>query len=649
MHLNNGLDIPPRNRDILETSILEILRTYNASMWLAGPGAGEGNYVDSLGFTPAATADSLVGYADDASVMGRAENWIINSEFVGADAVTPPSIWTGFTTTLGVVFSYAGGGEDEFGRYIDVRVLGTASGAAFPVLHAVPVFSTITIKPGEIMSVGGFHQVVAGSTAGMLVICPRVQALTGAGGYVEEIAAIPTLPTSERTYASGSRVVAGATAVHARPCYQFNVTNGATVDCTVRIWKIQANRGRLNPYTPTFGTMITKPADTIPAYQATTGFKPTLVGGVKCYTHHAHDMPNGAWSLIAATATGSNAYEDYGNSIKIQGTSAAVQHYIQQSSGRLAPDNSIVYTTVLAKPIAGSAFGRLQASRKNGSSPYCNVNLDSGEVESTSGLIGFSVKKEKYGFTRINMWFNVLTGATNVNALFMLNGSAAIDSSDTEVEIVGLCSADAPGIFQIDPPVTTIQEQYANDSPYSWKFDGVDDCLVVAKPTITSSGNSFRIIAFKMPPVADATANILVSSTGATVQRGMQVGTGSGGFNIQASLVDDAGLAASPAAITGRQADERIVHTTTYNTVTGSFNRARGDKTAPATTSSASLLGAMTILYERVGCHAPNNVNANFAAEQIYGFISGMGNPSAGELTAMENFLAGHAGFTPLP
>jgi hypothetical protein len=76
----------------------------------------------------------------------------------------------------------------------------------------------------------------------------------------------------------------------------------------------------------------------------------------------------------------------------------------------------------------------------------------------------------------------------------------------------------------------------------------------------------------------------------------------------------------------------------------------RGDLAAPTVFGpNTNVLGTMVPLYSRIGCHAPNGVDTNWQPGEIYGIISGNGNPSAGEITAMENFLAGHAGFTPLP
>ena len=653
MHLNNGLDIPPRNRDILETTILDILRTYNASMWLAGPGAGEGNYVDSLGAAPLTQVNALVGYADDKLSAEEGENLIANSEFVGATDVIPPNIWTGFGTSNGVVLSYAGGGTDEFGRYIDVRVLGTASATAFPVLHAVSPFSALNATAGEIISISGHHQIIGGSLTGLSLVSFRAQGLTSVGAFVEELAAANV--TATRTSVRASRLLVGSTIAYIRPGYQFNVTSGATVDCTVRIWQMQANRGRLAPYLPTVGTSIARTKNHIPAYQATTGFKPQLLGGFLNYCAWSTDLSNAAWLANSGVKEPGNVYPELGRSVIFRENTTTALHYLDAASaGQILPINTICFVQAYFKPVGIDSRVSLQGRKNDGTTfPKVELNLNNNLVGPLSGgALGATIENSLYGFKKCTMWYDSGAGVSPPAILLCCsNGIVQAGRPAVALELAGGVIGIGTGFSGFPPVVQATSPQSSNSVPYSWRFDGVDDRFVVAKPTVGAlTADQFRIVCAKLPAATLPGSLIYTAGCNAVAaMRSMQIFLNASSFNVSNAHTDDASVGGGTSAHL-RQANERIV-TTFRNTGGIRTFTCRGDLAAPSVPSTnAAVLAASVPTVERIGCNTPGGVgDTNFQPMDLYGVISGMGNPTAGEILALENFLAGCAGFTPLP
>ena len=94
--IHNGL--PPLKKDILETTIYDILRTYNAQMWLPGPSGVAGNYEDGNGALPLTSVNGIVGCVADGTSSGVGENLCANSEFVGVSLGTTPPPGIGFSS-----------------------------------------------------------------------------------------------------------------------------------------------------------------------------------------------------------------------------------------------------------------------------------------------------------------------------------------------------------------------------------------------------------------------------------------------------------------------------------------------------------------------------------------------------------------------
>lgn len=656
MHLNNGLDIPPRNRDILETSILEILRTYNASMWLAGPTVGEGNYVDSSGTIPLSGVNQVVGYVDDQSSKGEAENAARNSTFAGATDVTPPTGWAGFTTNLGITLSYLGRGTDEYGNYVDVRISGTASGATFPTL-LLGDYTTFILTEGEIVSAGGYYQLIAGSLTGITLASVRAQIVSSLGVYVNEAAAANA--TTSRQFSIASRVCP-AGSERGRPVFQANVTNGATVDASFRLWEIWSMRGRLGAYAPTSGSPIYRTEGYVPAYQATTGFKPILAGGMRNELVNSRTLSG--WSQTGPGTVTQNAAKALDGSmtatlITRTGTAAL---FFSRNGARPGTAAIPFSGAVVAKP---GIKGRFITVRLQGVYPaYSDVMFDmhSGTVVYTKISGGMTLTKYGMSALKDGYWLcrmvtvdpggssAVLSITTKETRTELDNTASAGDSSDVIIDNTAMgFSSD---FFEYPFPVNAGVVQEINQSPYSWKFDGVDDRLVVSKPTIPDGSLShFNICCFKIPALSASGADLIYAGTNPSIPvvRLCQLGLSALAV-LQVSWVNDAAVNGSPASIT-RALGEGIVSTAHYVPSTRTHS-VRGTVGAPATTSSSTPMAApLTVTKENIGCHNTTGTDANFFAGEIYGIISGTGAPSAGELTAMQDFLAGHAGFILIP
>lgn len=646
MHLNNGLDIPPRNPDILETTIQDILRTYNASMWLAGNAQSADNYVDSVGFAPVTQPNQLVGYVGDGTAQEEAENIYVNSEMIGADGVTPPTGWTGWGTTAGITLAYVGTGVDEFGRYIDARFSGTATVNTFPNIAMAPNLTTPVVE-GEVGSMAIPHQIVAGSLAGAGLTAARLQCLTSGGVYVNE--AVGAQPTTARALCTLGRVVPATTA-YIRPTYQLNALSGNTIDFTVRLWAPRAMRGNLGSYFPTTGAQVFRTRSYVPVYQATTGFKPTLNGGA--FNYCAYSKTPASWTPTRLAVIGAKNYNSLGLSAIYQETlSASLQHFTQSGGITALPANTICHYSIHVKIISGSRNIRLQSRKNNGATfPLINVDLDSGICVPVNGAISGMVEKGPDGFDKVTLVWDSGAGSSICVPYVMTDrGNNNDGSAGNTIEIA--CAFVGVGSSYSGPVPSTSNTpiQSADIVPYSWKFDGVDDRLMVAKPTINPAVDHFRIICYKSPATAPVANSSMMSSCNTTLANpsGARMFINATTFDVYANWRDDAGVANTITA-TRTNANEKVVATARRSGANVSIT-SKGDIGASSTASLALTYGAMTLNSELVGAHAPAGGFGQFAGVDIYGIITGNGNPTAGEILALENFLAGHAGFVPLP
>jgi hypothetical protein len=654
MHLNNGLDIPPRNRDILETSILEILRTYNASMWLAGPGNGEKNYKDTLVATPLALVNDPIGYVEDVSSSTQSENLWCNSTWTGAPApATPTNLVRTASPTNGITTAIIAKGTDEFGSYIDIQWTGTCvTGTVYAQLYSNP---TVACNPGDVISLRTRHQIISGTVPPNLAI--TVHARDAADVFLAPAAAsYPSLALKEED--SSSIVPALTAKVY---CTILNTINvGVTVDCVLRVWYVQVNKGRAQPHLPTTGTLIQRADTFIPLVQTTTGFKPSLTGNYLSYAKASHTLSN--WTITGSSVLTLDEEKNLAGDV------------LATTLKRTSSISSLVSATITKPLIAILPFsvaflvkctkGRYLALRAQGAYPArSDIVFDflTGNVSVFLEAAGVTETSSRMTRVSPDYWL--------CQAIFLLDGHSsasvylsvrsyiaqvdAIDVGPDWAEVAIDSHAVAFVDTYIEPPfpvIPGIVPQYSKNGPFSWKFDGVDDRLAVIKPTIPNGAVShFRIIALKMPPTAPGTNQVAVSGASAVASvRLAHMTLLSGGFNIDGRWVDGAGATAIPANHT-RAANEKLVVRMSH--VAGTYTLAsKGDIGAAQSTSiTPAALAAYTATGERIGCSYATGVDNAFSSWEIYGIISGNGNPTAGEILAMENFLAGHAGFTPLP
>jgi len=646
MHLNIGLDLPPINKDTLETTVQDILRAYNASMWLAGDAEAADNYTDSVGFVPLTQPNQIVGYVGDGTAQEEAENICINSEMVGANAVTPPTGWTGWGTTSGITLAYVGTGVDEFGRYIDVRCSGTATVNTFPNIAMAPNL-TVPAVEGEVAAMAIPHQIVAGSLAGAGLTTARLQCLTSGGVYVNE--AVGAQPTTDRALCTLGRVVPATTA-YIRPTYQVNALLGNAIDFTVRLWAPRAMRGNLGSYYPTTGTQVFRTRQYTPLNQSVTGFKPILNGGVFNYCVRSHDFP--LWTPSRLALIGSNLYEgDVGRSAIYQETdSASLQHFVQ-SGTILLPQNTIVHYSLLVKIISGPSNSvRLQNRKNDGATfPLANFDLDNGNFGIANGCISASIENGPYGFKKLTMVWDTGAGASIGIPYVMTdrgnnNTGAARNTIEVARAFVGLGTS-----YSGPVPVAAATAQSADIVPYSWRFDGVDDRLQIAKVIPNPAADHFIIAAFKMPDTVISAARSVVGFGNAGAQERLQIVFISSNV-INCFWRDAAGVAVS--ILSGQPA--RVVNEKLMVSMRKKagqlYGHVRGDVTAEASGTTADITASGWV--PTVGCvgagYGAGSVNF-FWNSDIYGVITGSGAPTDAELLIMENFLIGCAGFTPVP
>lgn len=654
MHLNNGLDIPPRNPDILETSILEILRTYNASMWLPGPAQFVGNYEDSLGQTPLSTVNGLVGYVTDEESDGEAENYVYNTNFSGFTLGGVPAAPYSRHNSIGIVSNVVALGTEDGVPYVDIRMSGTSTNpTAIDCILLEPSQSLVKMPAvvGSIVSGSVYMKFLKIAEPISRVIRTELTERSSAGGFLTTTTRIidPTT-TTEKTRISTTRLTTTSNCDHITFALRLvGVLLGDVVDFTVRLYQFQINKGNLAPFAEnTTGAALVRTSLYIPAYQATTGFKPRLVGGFLSYVANGHNIPHPNWGASNGTKTEGVYYPEYGTSAYFTDNDTVSQHFISQAtnSGVLPPDNSSNFVTALVKSISGNPVIRVQSQRKNGTSSYVTIDLSNGIQVNQGNTLSRSIVKEKYGFWRVNFEMDVLTGASYPNVVILTQNALSQAGDGTVIEVVNLYRADSADVYQVAPRNTAIN-QTVDTVPYAWRFDGVDDRLVVEKPTIPDGNVAhFRIVCFKIPLDTAVGADLLIAGTNsaAASSRLAQLGLSSGA-SIQASWTDNTGVGASPGAII-RTLGEKVV-AVMYKTAAGQFCKVHGNMAVPVLLSTAVALGTCTADRERIGCHFPTS-EANFFTGDIYGIISGTGEPTLAEHNVMVNFLAGCAGFTPL-
>lgn len=656
MHLNNGLDIPPRNRDILETSILEILRTYNASMWLAGPSTGEGNYVDSLGATPLSGTGEAVGYVFDAMSTQLEENEVRNSKMEDAAlGSTPPSSFimggiTGVTTNIVEIGSIDGH------RYVDLAVSGTAASTGDLTLIEPNSLGYMDILPNEVATSSVNLALMEGSWPARVTFIGLIERNAGGSFLTNSSVDFRTLVTDgQLVRVSCTRLVTNAAAAFVSMALRITAVQiGDVIDFTIRITQHQVNKGNSTIYFPTpVGSSAPRSKQYIPAYQATTGFKPMLRTQQPNYANYNKRLSQ--WLVAGATRTLKGTLPEYGEVVEVREVDggAVSQHYLHRNPTIAIPDSAgVACFSAKIKHVSGVPAVQIQVrNNDNVSYPRVTYNFATGSiVVAGGGVLSAIAEPAEYGFIKLTLRYTIIAGGTPSFVAFMTNGGAsAVGDANNAFEVCDIYFTD--GMTTPDVYVDTLLNvpHYPNAVPYSWKFDGVDDRLVAAKPAINPAVDHFKIICYRNPPTPPGTLVNLCSiasssNANAAIAR---VYTGNGFYHVNAIWRDDA--AVSNATLVSRNnANEKLVVTVRRNGVNVTLG-VRGDIAVPGNHSAGITYGVASVNNERIGSHAPTNVDSGFWPGEIYGVICGNGAPTAGEILALENFLAGHAGFTPLP
>lgn len=647
--IHNGL--PPLQKDILETTIQDILRTYNASMWLAGPEPSAGNFVDSLGATPLTTSNGVVGYVEDILSHEDGENACVNSVFSGAAIGVAPTGMSGFGTSLGITQSVVGVGSDEDGPYIDVNWSGTASSNYFGGLTFGSV-TLVQVKVGEVVSSRCIMQLLSGTwLASQSLLC---NTYTGALAFVDQ--AFTGSPTTTKKEYIATKLVTNALSVSAQGTIQCAVLLGQTINVTLRVWQPACMRGRFTSYLATSGTAVLRSKNQIPAYQGTTGFKPILRGGVVNHVRNG-TLTSDAINWFAGGGVTKESFDTHpiiGQTVKIRNSATTAQHSIRiYNTSTPFPDSVKVEMSMYVRYVSGDPVIAFQF--KNNAGAFGSILLFdamTGRII-TGSVVGISLRLEKQpdGFYLCIFSADssgIGPGVANLICYFNA-GLSVVGSLGDCIEVGGgmMLSGDVP----YEGPFITSGASglvYGNNAPFSWKFDGTDDRLVVANPTINPAVDHFRIVCYRAPavvPVANSglcsTADNVVGNA-AAARLWIQSGT----FSIQGLWRDDLNI--STGTFCARTlANEKVVVTARRDGLNCTMG-SRGDLASPINASTVIAHGATTVSNERIGGHAPAAGDTNFCTGEIYGVISGNGNPTAGEILALENFLAGIAGFVPL-
>lgn len=269
-------------------------------------------------------------------------------------------------------------------------------------------------------------------------------------------------------------------------------------------------------------------------------------------------------------------------------------------------------------------------------------------VEGSAATILQTPGRRRYVISR------VLSNAASVrlNANIQANGTANIPV-DALIRIwkpqvirgVGGVYVPTTGVARPRTGYSSLNQETAGFRPtltsnQLWTFDGVDDRLVSSSPPITGNASHFIVCGHQTPAVAPPSNVEIVGSWDLGSGRSGRVFITATSFNSQASWGDGATNVFITAA--GRVASEGVITTAWMDAVNCNI-RARGTIAAPSTPVVIARPPTVPVFRTSVGATpAPTG----FFTGPIYGVISGDGEPTSGELTILENFLAAHAGIT---
>ncbi len=645
--IHNGL--PPLKKDTLETTIYDILRTYNAQMWLPGPSDVAGNYEDGTGALPITSVNDIVGCVADETSSGVGENLCANSEFVGVSLGTTPPPGIGFSASNGITVSCVGFGTDSFGSYMDVQWLGTAAATTYP---------GVSLLPGGIIPAVAFELCSAGCFIELLSGTPPSTATLLMNGYTAGVAYVQQANSAQisgpRAYYTSRRVFDNATVANCGAVIQLSCPIGSIVNVTMRIWKPQVNRGVLMPYLPTTGTRVINPYSNIGLNSLTTANKPTLQGSVFNQIRRSRDPMNANWTLVGTTRVAlPGSYDLFGNVARVTQDTTVSQHSIRATfvSAPLLADNVNITVVGYIRYVSGDSRCQLQLKDKAGAFVGATkFDLTSAVVIWQSGIGTYSCTLEKSvdGFVKFTWKGPVGAGAGIPQFLIYSSEAITVQGDPNTVWDIGGMVAVIGNTVPAIIPASSDSLLSGDITPYSWKFDGVDDRLELSKPFLNPAADHFIVAAFKMPDTVISAARAVVGFGNAGVNERVQIVFVSSNV-VNAFWRDTPGatqaLLTSTTAlpVNGRACVSMRRKGANYEATLRREDLAKTDVSV-AITTAAWVPGAGNI-----GCGVSGNTDVFFFNGEIYGVVIGNGTPTASEITALEDYLIGCAGFTPVP
>jgi hypothetical protein len=215
------------------------------------------------GFTPGDMgAGTFLSSADSAGVVypfsARRTNSIRNSSMVGAAAGSPgtlPTNWVNWSAATGLAWAVAGTGTEAGLPYIDLRLSGTAVGAASSTIR-FDAINTIAATASQAWVYSAYSRLAAGSGGNV----SQAILVGGSSTNGTTVAAAFTTPNlslgSSLARVTGAGTTAAST-THVVPYIQIGTVAGA-VDITVRIAAPQLETGSVaTQYIPTTSAAVT--------------------------------------------------------------------------------------------------------------------------------------------------------------------------------------------------------------------------------------------------------------------------------------------------------------------------------------------------------------------------------------------------------
>jgi hypothetical protein len=171
-------------------------------------------------------------------------NSVRNNTMQGAavSPFTPPTNWGAIPAVAGLTVSIPSIGTENGINYIDIRLVGTATGLQ---VIAFETTTGITAVNGETWTTSFYCKLVAGSLANVVHFKPRVTERTSAGGFVVAVNGDAFTPTGANLILQRQVYVrtlaGGGTVGRLQPGIEYSV-DGA-VDFTIRVGLPQCEKG----------------------------------------------------------------------------------------------------------------------------------------------------------------------------------------------------------------------------------------------------------------------------------------------------------------------------------------------------------------------------------------------------------------------